>query len=46
MYEFMEMDRFGACGVMGNQGYSHDATRVACEIVWSGEIGDVTEVHA
>ena len=26
---------------MGNQGYSHDATRVACEIVWSDEIGDV-----
>jgi len=31
---------------MGNQGYSHDATRVACEMIWSGEIGDVTEVHA
>jgi predicted dehydrogenase len=31
---------------MGNQGYSHEATRVACEIVWSGEIGEVTEVHA
>jgi predicted dehydrogenase len=31
---------------MGNQGYSHDATRVACEIIWSGEIGDVHEVHA
>ena len=31
---------------MGNQGYSHDATRVACEILWSGEIGDVREVHA
>ena len=31
---------------MGNQGYSHDATRVASEIIWSGEIGDVTEVHA
>lgn len=31
---------------MGNQGYSHDATRVACEIMWSGEIGDVREVHA
>jgi hypothetical protein len=31
---------------MGNQGYSHDATRVACEIIWSGEIGDVREVHA
>jgi predicted dehydrogenase len=31
---------------MGNQGYSHDATRVACEILWSGEIGGVREVHA
>jgi predicted dehydrogenase len=31
---------------MGNQGYSHDATRGAAEIIWSGEIGDVTEVHA
>ena len=31
---------------MGNQGYSHDATRVACEILWSGEIGEVKEVHA
>jgi hypothetical protein len=31
---------------MGNQGYSHDATRVASEIIWSGEIGDVTEVHS
>ena len=31
---------------MGNQGYSHEATRVACEIIWAGEIGDVTEVHA
>jgi predicted dehydrogenase len=30
---------------MGNQGYSHDATRVACEIIWSGEIGEVQEVH-
>jgi len=31
---------------MGNQGYSHEATRVACEIIWSGEIGEVKEVHA
>ena len=31
---------------MGNQGYSHDATRVACEILWSGDIGEVREVHA
>jgi len=38
--------RHGVATQMGNQGYSHDATRVAAEIVWSGEIGDVTEVHA
>ena len=31
---------------MGNQGYSHEATRMASEIIWSGEIGDVREVHA
>ena len=31
---------------MGNQGYSHEATRVASEIIWSGEIGEVTEVHS
>jgi predicted dehydrogenase len=31
---------------MGNQGYSNEGTRQATEIVWSGEIGNVTEVHA
>lgn len=31
---------------MGNQGYSHEANRVTSEIIWSGEIGNVTEVHA
>ena len=31
---------------MGNQGYSEDGTRRAAEIIWSGEIGGVTEVHA
>ncbi len=31
---------------MGNQGYSHEATRVAAEILWSGEIGEVREVHS
>jgi hypothetical protein len=30
---------------MGNQGYSHEAVRVAAEMIWSGAIGDVTEVH-
>ncbi|MGD0869948.1 MAG: Gfo/Idh/MocA family oxidoreductase [Bryobacteraceae bacterium] len=31
---------------MGNQGYSCEGTRQVAEIVWSGEIGNVTEVHA
>ncbi|HBY58631.1 MAG TPA: gfo/Idh/MocA family oxidoreductase [Solibacterales bacterium] len=31
---------------MGNQGYSNEGTRQCAEIVWSGEIGGVTEVHA
>lgn len=30
---------------MGNQGFSHESHRVAAEILWSGEIGDVTEAH-
>lgn len=39
-------ERYQVATQMGNQGYSHDATRVACEIFWSGEIGEVREVHA
>jgi len=31
---------------MGNQGYSSEGERIASEIIWSGEIGNVTEVHA
>ena len=31
---------------MGNQGYSNTGARECCEIVWSGDIGNVTEVHA
>ncbi|MBI4906097.1 MAG: Gfo/Idh/MocA family oxidoreductase [Acidobacteria bacterium] len=31
---------------MGNQGYSNDGTRIAAELIWSGEIGAVKEVHA
>ncbi|MGA2271523.1 MAG: Gfo/Idh/MocA family oxidoreductase [Bryobacteraceae bacterium] len=30
---------------MGNQGYSNEGARIAAEIIWSGEIGNVTEVH-
>jgi predicted dehydrogenase len=38
--------RYKVATQMGNQGYSNDGARVAAEIVWSGEIGNVTEVHA
>jgi len=31
---------------MGNQGYSNEGTRQAAEMVWNGDIGNVTEVHA
>ncbi|MBZ5581587.1 MAG: Gfo/Idh/MocA family oxidoreductase [Acidobacteriia bacterium] len=38
--------RYKVATQMGNQGFSHEGTKTACEIVWSGEIGDVREVHA
>ena len=38
--------KYGVATQMGNQGYSSEGARQCCEIVWSGEIGDVTEVHA
>jgi hypothetical protein len=31
---------------MGNQGFSHEGTKTACEILWSGDIGEVREVHS
>ncbi|HEY3936078.1 MAG TPA: Gfo/Idh/MocA family oxidoreductase [Bryobacteraceae bacterium] len=31
---------------MGNQGYSNEGARQCCEIIWHGDIGAVTEVHA
>jgi len=30
---------------MGNQGFSHESIRVCAEMIWSGVIGEVTEVH-
>jgi len=38
--------KYGVATQMGNQGYSSDGERVTSEIIWSGEIGNVTEVHA
>lgn len=36
----------GLATQMGNQGYSNEGARQCCEIIWSGAIGNVTEVHA
>ena len=38
--------KYGVATQMGNQGYSNDGTRRCAEMVWAGEIGNVTEVHA
>ncbi len=38
--------KYGVATQMGNQGYSNEGTRQAAEIVWNGDIGSVTEVHA
>jgi len=39
-------EKYGVATQMGNQGYSSVGARQCCEIVWSGDIGNVTEVHA
>ncbi len=38
--------KYGVATQMGNQGYSQPGARECCEIIWSGDIGTVTEVHA
>ncbi|MGA3099448.1 MAG: Gfo/Idh/MocA family oxidoreductase, partial [Bryobacteraceae bacterium] len=38
--------KYGVATQMGNQHVSEEGTRQVCEIIWSGEIGHVTEVHA
>ncbi len=38
--------KYGVATQMGNQGYSNEGTRQVAEILWSGAIGDVKEVHA
>ncbi len=37
--------KYGVATQMGNQGFSHEAIRVASEMVWSGAIGEVREIH-
>lgn len=39
-------NKYKVASQMGNQGYSNEGTRQVAEIVWSGEIGQVKEVHA
>lgn len=38
--------KYGVATQMGNQGYSNEGARQCCEILWSGDIGEVKEVHA
>lgn len=38
--------KFKVATQMGNQGYSNAGARECCEILWAGDIGNVTEVHA
>jgi predicted dehydrogenase len=38
--------KFKVATQMGNQGYSNEGTRQCAEMIWAGEIGSVTEVHA
>jgi predicted dehydrogenase len=38
--------KYGVATQMGNQGYSNEGARQCCEMIWSGAIGGVTEVHA
>ncbi len=38
--------KYKVASQMGNQGYSNEGTRQCAEIVWNGDIGNVSEVHA
>ena len=50
VWEAQELEKaaakFGVATQMGNQGYSNPGARECAEIIWNGEIGNVTEVHA
>jgi len=37
--------RYGVATQMGNQGHSSGGTRRLCEIIWSGMVGEISEVH-
>jgi predicted dehydrogenase len=38
--------KYGVATQMGNQGYSNEGTRQCAEMIWNGDIGKVSEVHA
>lgn len=38
--------KYGLATQMGNQGHSNEGARQLCEMIWSGQIGNVREVHA
>jgi predicted dehydrogenase len=38
--------KYNVATQMGNQGYAEEGSRVASEMIWNGDIGSVTEVHA
>jgi hypothetical protein len=42
----MAANKYGVATQMGNQGYSNEGTRQCAEIIWNGDIGNVTECHA
>jgi hypothetical protein len=45
--QMMEVaNKYKVATQMGNQGYSNEGTRQCAEMIWSGEIGNVTEVYA
>ncbi len=50
MWECRELqkaaEKYKVATQMGNQGYSNEGTRQCAEMIWNGEIGNVTEVHA
>jgi len=39
-------EKYKVATQMGNQGYCQEGSRQVSEVIWSGEIGNVTEVHA
>jgi predicted dehydrogenase len=39
-------EKYKVATQMGNQGYSNEGTRQCAEMIWSGAIGNATEVHA